>query len=96
MSNWRVTVAVDGISESMGHELVQTQLLSAHLILWSFEGNPSVTVIQIRADASSEAEAGDQALGMVNRGAEALGFHFDSARVREVRELDDDGRSLSR
>jgi hypothetical protein len=90
MSKWRVTIAGDGLSESMGHELVQTQLISAHLIMWSFEGNPSVTIIDIQVEAPSETEAGDQALGMVNRGAEALGFHLDHAMVRTVRELTKD------
>jgi hypothetical protein len=98
MTKWRVTVAAGGIGEAEGDELTLTKLVasSPRLITWSFEGQPpTVTVIDVQVEATSETDAGEQGVDLVNRGARDLGLTLD-ARVREVRELTEEGKGVSR
>jgi hypothetical protein len=98
MPKWRVTVAADGISETQGNELALTKLVSAapRLITWKFEGQPpTVTVVSVDVEAPRKTEAGKQGLDLVSQGSKDLGLTLQW-RIREVRELTEEGEGLSR
>jgi hypothetical protein len=98
MPRWRLTVAGGGISEARGSELATrlTQLQSPRVVQWSFEGQPTtVTVVEVQVEASSESEARERGLELVKGAATGLGLTID-ARIREVRELTEEGKGVSR